>query len=166
MLRVVFAEGYDSDRPNNSTQIGYKFSIFWPVWHRNYMDDLEKHLGFCTTSIFVHNFKAIGQFKLGLQYVKIQFGSNWTFCFLSRVTKKFERWPWKTIGHLFYATSSFVNHSNSFHYDTITETLWKRCHVQTGIRQTDTHWGHWWRRLQPTSSIITDAKSIQTRRFW
>ena len=22
------------------------------------------------------------------------------------------------------------------------------------------HWGHWWRRLQPTSSIITDAKSI------
>ena len=22
------------------------------------------------------------------------------------------------------------------------------------------HWGHWWRRLQPTSSIITDAKSL------
>ena len=28
--------------------------------------------------------------------------------FLSRVTLKFEGWPSKTIGHLFYATSSFV----------------------------------------------------------
>ena len=29
--------------------------------------------------------------------------------FLSCVTLKFDGWPWKTIGHLFYATSSFVN---------------------------------------------------------
>ena len=30
--------------------------------------------------------------------------------FLSRVTLKFDRWPWKTIEHLFYATSNFVHH--------------------------------------------------------
>ena len=30
--------------------------------------------------------------------------------FLSRATLKFDGWPWKTIGHLFYATSSFVQH--------------------------------------------------------
>ena len=30
--------------------------------------------------------------------------------FFSRVTLKFDRWPWKTIGHLFNATSSFVHH--------------------------------------------------------
>ena len=30
--------------------------------------------------------------------------------FFSRVTSKFDVWPWKTIGHLFYATSSFVQH--------------------------------------------------------
>ena len=30
--------------------------------------------------------------------------------FLSCVTLKFHRWPWKTIGHLFYTTSSFVHH--------------------------------------------------------
>ena len=30
--------------------------------------------------------------------------------FLSRVTLKFDVWPWKTIGHLFYATASFVHH--------------------------------------------------------
>ena len=28
----------------------------------------------------------------------------------ARVTLKFGRWPWKTIGHLFYATSSFGHH--------------------------------------------------------
>ena len=30
--------------------------------------------------------------------------------FLSRVTLQFDVWPWKTIGHLFNATSSFVHH--------------------------------------------------------
>ena len=30
--------------------------------------------------------------------------------FLSRVTMEFGRWPWKTIEHLFLATSSFVHH--------------------------------------------------------
>ena len=30
--------------------------------------------------------------------------------FLSRVTLQFDIWPWKTIGHLFCATSSFVHH--------------------------------------------------------
>ena len=31
--------------------------------------------------------------------------------FISRVTLKFPVWSWKSIGHLFYATSSFVHHS-------------------------------------------------------
>ena len=30
--------------------------------------------------------------------------------FFSRMTLKFDVWPWKTIGHLFYTTSSFVHH--------------------------------------------------------
>ena len=30
--------------------------------------------------------------------------------FLSRVTLKFDGWPWKTIGHLSFAVSSFVQH--------------------------------------------------------
>ena len=29
---------------------------------------------------------------------------------LSCVTLQFDEWPWKTLGHLFYATSSFVHH--------------------------------------------------------
>ena len=38
--------------------------------------------------------------------------SNWIqiFNFSTRVTVKFDWWPCKTIGHLFYATLSFVHH--------------------------------------------------------
>ena len=36
-------------------------------------------------------------------------GQNRRF-FFSRVTLQFDVWPWKTIGHLFYSTSSFVQH--------------------------------------------------------
>ena len=33
--------------------------------------------------------------------------------FLSCVTLKFDGWPWKTIGHLFYTTPSFMHHFKS-----------------------------------------------------
>ena len=57
----------------------------------------------------VHHFKAIGEFKLKLQSGNAQFGSK-SAIFLSRVTLKFDGWPWKTIGHLFYVASTFVHH--------------------------------------------------------
>ena len=70
-----------------------------------------RHL-FHATSSFVHHFIAIGEFKLELQSGKAQFGSKLKIDnFFSRVTSQFDRWPWKTIGHLFYATSTFVHHS-------------------------------------------------------
>ena len=64
---------------------------------------------FYATSSFMYHFIAIGQFKLELQSGNTQFWSKSTI-FLSRATLKFDRWPWKTIGHLFYATSSSVHH--------------------------------------------------------
>ena len=64
---------------------------------------------FYTTSSFVHHFKSISAFKLELQSGNVQFGSKSTI-FFSCVTLQFDGWPWKTIGHLFYATSSFVHH--------------------------------------------------------
>ena len=64
---------------------------------------------FYTTSSFVHHFKSIGEFKLEL---KVRKRSIWVKIgnFLSRVTLKFDGWPWKTIGHLFYVASSIVHH--------------------------------------------------------
>ena len=66
------------------------------------------HLSFAVSS-FVQHFIAIGEFKLELQSGNAQFGSN-SMIFFSRVTLQFDLWPWKTIAHLFYATSSFVRH--------------------------------------------------------
>ena len=106
------SEGFDScDRPSNLTQIGFESSIFQPVWPLKFNGWPRKIIGhlFYTTSSFVHHFKSISEFKLELQSGNAQFGSKSTI-FLSRVTLQFDGWPWKTIGHLFYATSSFVHH--------------------------------------------------------
>ena len=56
------------------------------------------HLCYATSS-FVQHFVAIGEFRLKLQSGNAQSGSKSTI-FLSRVTLKFDGWPWKTIGHL------------------------------------------------------------------
>ena len=64
---------------------------------------------FYTTSSFVHHFKSIGKVKLELQSRNARFGSK-SAIFLSHVTLRFDGWPWKTIGHLFYVASSFVHH--------------------------------------------------------
>ena len=53
---------------------------------------------FYTTLSFVQHFKVIWIFKLELQSENVQFGSKLAI-FLSPVTLKIDRWPWKTIGH-------------------------------------------------------------------
>ena len=64
---------------------------------------------FYVSSSFVHHFIIIGEFKLELQFGNAEFGSKSTIFFIC-VTSKIDLWPWKAIGHLFYATSSFVHH--------------------------------------------------------
>ena len=64
---------------------------------------------FYATSSFVHHFVSIGYFKLKLQSGNAQSGSNLTTVRAVRPWK-FDGWPSKTIGHLFYATSSFMHH--------------------------------------------------------
>ena len=66
------------------------------------------HLYYATSSIGLH-FTTIGEFKLELQYRNTRFGSKSAIFF---VRPDLQIW-WmisKTIGHLFYATSSFVHH--------------------------------------------------------
>ena len=93
-----------------NAQSGSKPTIFLAVWPWNLMDDLQKQ--YC---IFPKYYQAIC--IISSSYVN----SNWSYiletpiwvklyAFLSHVTLKFNEWPWKTIGHLFYATSSFVQH--------------------------------------------------------
>ena len=64
---------------------------------------------FYITSSFVHHLKPLGEFKLELLSGSAQFGSK-SAIFLSRVTLKFNGWPWKTKGHLFYTALSCMHH--------------------------------------------------------
>ena len=88
--------------------------FFIPCDLRNLMDYLKKIIGhlFYTTSSILHQALCI--------ILKPSVNSNWSYSpemlnssqignFLSRLTFKFYGWPWKTIGHLFYATLSFVH---------------------------------------------------------
>ena len=52
---------------------------------------------------------------------------------LSRVTSKFGGWPWKSIGHLFYAVSSFAHH-----FIVITVLKWSYSPETLNLGQ------HWW----------------------
>ena len=56
----------------------------------------------------MHHYVAIDEFKPELQSGNTHSGSN-SAIFLSRVTFKFDGWPWKTIRHLLYVASSFMH---------------------------------------------------------
>ena len=64
---------------------------------------------FYASSSFVYHFIAFCENKMNYSPETPNLGQNRRF-FLSRVNLNFYRWPWKTIGHLFYATPSFVLH--------------------------------------------------------
>ena len=105
------SEGFDScDRPSNLTQIGFKSSIFQPVWPWHLMDDPKNNRAplLCYFELFA-SFRSLWWIQTGVTVRKHLIWVN-IDAFLSRVTLKFDGWPSKTIGHLFYATSSFVQH--------------------------------------------------------
>ena len=86
---------------SGNTLFGSKSTFVIAAWPWNLTDYLEKTTGhLCNaTSNIAYHFVAIGEFTLKLQSGNAQFGSKSTIVF-SRVTLKFNGWPWKTIGHL------------------------------------------------------------------
>ena len=65
---------------------------------------------FYATSSFVHHIRAIGKFKLELQFGNAQFESKSAIFCPACVALNFAGWPWKTIGHIVYATLSPLLH--------------------------------------------------------
>ena len=112
---------------SGNAQFGSKLAIFCPVWPWKFDGWPCKTTGhlFYATSSFVNHFVAIGEFKLELQSGNTQFGSKSMF-FFSRVTSKFDGWPWKTIGHPFYVISSLVHHFKAIGKLKLTVTVRKR----------------------------------------
>ena len=105
------SEGFDScDRPSNLTQIGFKSSIFRPcdleIWWMTPKNNKARLLYTITpcVSFHIHQWIQTG--------VTVRKHPIWVKLddFFSCGTLQFDVWPWKTIGHLFYSTSSFVHH--------------------------------------------------------
>ena len=84
--------------------------FFCPARPSNFTDNLEKQKG--TSSILRQDLCIISKpsvnSNLGCSPETPNLGQNQRF--FSRVTLRFDRWPWETIGHPFHATSSFVHH--------------------------------------------------------
>ena len=57
----------------------------------------------CHCHMWIHTWVTVGKSS-----IRVKIGN-----FLSWVTFKFDGWPWKTIGHIFYTKLSFVHHFKS-----------------------------------------------------
>ena len=104
------SEGFDScDRPSN-LKLDSNRQFFRPcdreIWwmtSKNNRALLLYYVKLCA-SFQIHWWIQTG-FTVQKRSIRVEIGDM-----LSHVTLKFDEWPWKTIGHLFYATSSFVQH--------------------------------------------------------
>ena len=105
------SEGFDScDRPSILTQIGFKSSIFQPCGIEIWLMTPKKYRAPLLHCI---KLRASSQTPRRIQTavavrkrsMRIKIGD-----FLPRVTLKFNAWPYKTIGILFWVTLSFVHH--------------------------------------------------------
>ena len=82
---------------SGNAQFGSNSMIFRAVWPWNLTDDLKQGKS--------EGFKSCDWPTVRKRPIWVKIGDV-----LYHVTLQFDVWPWKTIGHLFYATSSFVHH--------------------------------------------------------
>ena len=95
---------------SENAQFGSKSMIFFVLWNWNLMITLKNnrtplqcYFKFCASFCSYWWIQNGVRVQKGIICVKID-------DLFSHVTLKFDRWPWKTIGHLSKATSSFVHH--------------------------------------------------------
>ena len=92
---------------SGNAQSGSNSTIFRAVWPWNDLKNnrapLLYYIKLCA-SFQIHQWFQIGV-TVRKRWIRVKIGK-----FLSHVTLKIDGWPWKTIGHLFYARSSFVHH--------------------------------------------------------
>ena len=75
----------------------------WCMTSKNNRAPLLYYIKLCV-SFQIHRWIQT-EFTVRKRSIRVKIGD-----FLSHVTLKFDGWPWKTIGHLFYYASSFVHH--------------------------------------------------------
>ena len=116
MHHFVAISEFKLELQSGNAQFGSKSMIFLAVWPCNLTDDLEKHMTFQNNRApLLCYFKLCASFRshwwiqtsitVRKRPIWVKFDD-----FKSRATLKFDGWLCKTIGHLFYATSSFLHH--------------------------------------------------------
>ena len=112
------SEGFDScGWPSNLTQIGLKSSINQPcdleIWWMISKNN-KAHLYYIKlcVSFQIHWWIQTGVYSPEM----LNSGKNWQF--LSHVNLKFDGWPWKIIGHLFYIIKLCVAFQSHWHIET------------------------------------------------
>ena len=102
------SEGFDSCHRPSNLKLDSNRQFFRPCDHeiwwmtsKNNRALVPYYVKLCA-SFQIHWWIQTG-FTVQKRSIRVEIGDM-----LSRVTLKFNGWPWKTIGHLFYATSSFV----------------------------------------------------------
>ena len=95
---------------SGNAQFWSKLAIILPPWSQNLTDDFKNnracllyYIKLCA-SFQSHRWIQTGVTVWKLS-IRVKIGD-----FLSHMALKFDGLPWKTIGHLFYAISSFVHH--------------------------------------------------------
>ena len=116
------SDGFEScDRPINLELYSNRL-FFWPCDH-----EIWRMTSNNNRALFLYYIKLCASFQIHWWIqtgFTVQKRSIWVEIgdMISCVTLKFSGWPWKTIGLLFYAISSFVQHFHS---------LWW---IQSGVR--------------------------------
>ena len=102
--------GFDSCDPPSNLKLDSNHQFFRPcdreIWwmtSKNNRALLLYYVKLCA-SFQIHWWIQTG-FTVQKRPIRVEIGDMF-----SRVTLKFDGWPWKTIGHLFYPTLSFVQH--------------------------------------------------------
>ena len=137
--------------PSNPSQIVEflsRVTLKFDEWHWK----ITGHL-FYVISSFLHHFIAVCEFKLDSQSGYAQVGSNLEI-FLSVVTLKFDGWPWKTTGHLFFATYNFVHLFIAIWESGITVRTRPNCHLCDFVL-----WSLTW-------TFCTDITSVNANYSW
>ena len=94
---------YNPETPNSGKNLWFFVLCDLEIWWMTLKNNRAPLLCYLKRCASFHSHQSC---QAGVTVRKRQIIGN----FLSRVTFKFDRWPWKTIGHLSHVTSSFVHH--------------------------------------------------------
>ena len=97
---------YCPETVNSGQNLQFSVRCYLEIWWvtlKNNREPLLCYIKLCT-SFQSHRWIQTGV-TVQRRSIRVKIGN-----FLSRVTLKFDGWPWTTIGHLFYVASSFVHH--------------------------------------------------------